>query len=522
MEPLLLAIDCGTQSLRALIFDCRGDLIEMAKVVYPPYFSEKPGWAEQDPELFWTSLGKACRTLAASVPAAFASIAGVGVTSQRDSMVCVDERGIPLRPVITWLDQRKSSPVYRPRGISALALRAAGMYKPILKTQSDGKGNWIREYEPEIWARCHKYLQVSGFLNYRLTGEFTDSAASQIGHVPVDYRTRRWASPRSLTGKLFPVEPGKLPRLVEAGTIIGTVSRRASGETGLPAGLKVVACGSDKGCETLGMGVLNQKSASLSFGTTATVQTSTDRYFEPIRFMPAYPAPVPGRWNPEVEIFRGYWMISWFREQFGYREEVESEKCGRPPEELLDALLREVPAGSMGLMVQPYWSPGLKHPSAKGAMIGFGDVHTRAYVYRSMIEGLAYALRDGLNSLETRGGVKVEQAAVSGGASRSDEICRISADIFGIPIVRGRTWETSGLGAAIVTAAGLGLHSGFDAAVEGMVHYEQTFEPDPQHRELYDRLFGLYRNIYPTMRRLYGELAEIVGYPEPVSPQGLK
>ncbi|MFW6360378.1 MAG: FGGY-family carbohydrate kinase [Spirochaetota bacterium] len=516
MPPTLLAIDCGTQSLRALLFDLGGSLLESVKIPYSPYYCEQPGWAEQDPEVFWDSLVKACRQLGSQNGPAFQAVAGLGVTAQRDSMVCLDRRGAALRPVITWLDQRKATPVYRPRGAAALLFRSIGMHSALMKSQCDGKSNWIRQNQPELWDRCHKYVQVSGFLNYRLTGEFADSKASQIGHIPINYKKREWAKPGALNAKLFPVEPEKLPELAEPGTVIGTVHRQAAEATGLPAGLRVVACGSDKGCETLGMGVIDQSMASLSFGTTATVQTTARRYFEPVRFMPAYPAPLPGSWNPEVEIFRGFWMIRWFQEQFGYREVVESQHCGRSPEELLDELLKTVPAGSMGLLVQPYWSPGLKHPMAKGAMVGFGDVHDRAYVYRAMIEGLSYALREGLHSLESRGKVKIKQAAVSGGASRSDEICRISADIFGVPIVRGNTWETSGLGAALITAVGLGLHPDFESAVAQMVHYHETFYPDPKHRELYDRLFAIYKKIYPTMQQLYREIGVAVGYPDPV------
>lgn len=516
MGSNLLAIDCGTQSMRALLFDLQGELIETAKIPYSPYYSENPGWAEQDPELFWNSLVKACRQLREKNAAAFLKIAGMGITTQRDSMVCLDCEGRPLRPVITWLDQRKAKPVYRPKGLTGLALRSIGMYPAIIKSQTDGKSNWIRQNQPRLWERCYKYVQVSGFLTYRLTGEFADSKASQIGHIPVHYKTRDWAKPSALNAKLFPVEVEKLPELVEPGTVVGRVHRQAATATGLPAGLKVVACGSDKGCETLGMGVIDQTAASLSFGTTATVQTTSRRYFEPVRFMPAYPAPLPGCWNPEVEIFRGFWMITWFQEQFGYQEVVEARNCGRSPEELLDALLETVPPGSMGLLVQPYWSPGLKHPMAKGAMVGFGDVHDRAYVYRALIEGLAYALREGLHSLEKRGRVKIEQAAVSGGASRSDEICRISADIFNLPIVRGKTWETSGLGAALITAVGLGLHRDFENAVNAMVHYQDTFYPDPGHREIYDRLFHIYKKIYPTMQQLYREIGAVVGYPDPV------
>ena len=485
VKDVILSIDCGTQSLRALLFSSTGELLDKAQSQYEPYFSVKPGWAEQDPDIFWRGVCETCQSLKTRNPTLFERIVGVGVTSQRDSMINVDAAGTPLRPVITWLDQRKAQSVYVPGRLMKLAFRAVGVYEAISKGQTDGKCNWIRQYQPDIWDKTHKYLQVSGFLNFRLTGEFKDSIASQIGHIPFDYKRMRWASKRELTRKLFPIEPSKLPEVIPPGEQIGVVSQQAAQETGIAAGTPVIACGSDKGCETIGMGVVNDKSASLSFGTTATVQTTTKRYFEPLRFMPPYPAPIPGHYNPEVEIFRGYWMITWFKNEFAHKEMLRAEERGVPHEQVLDELLREVPAGSMGLLVQPYWGPGLKHPEAKGAMIGFGDVHRKPHVYRAVIEGLGYALLEGLRSIEKAGKHRTERVAVSGGASQSDEICAITADIFDLPLVRGVTYETSGLGAAIVTSVGLGIHPSFESAIHDMVKYERTFEPDPQNVAIY-------------------------------------
>jgi sugar (pentulose or hexulose) kinase len=516
-DKTILALDCGTQSVRALLFNPDGDLLCKAQSPYAPYFSEKPGWAEQDPEVFWKSTCDACQTLSRDRPDLFRKIAGVGVTTQRNSMVNVDDQGNPLRPAIIWLDQRKARLVYVPRGLMKIVYRTVGMYEVIRKVQVDGKCNWIRQFQLDVWDKTYKYLQVSGFLNYRLTSQFRDSVASQIGHIPMNYKKLRWCSKRQLNARLFPVEPAKLPELVAPGASIGTITKRAAQETGIAEGTPVIACGSDKGCETIGMGVVRQNAASLSFGTTATVQTTTKRYFEPLRFMPSYPAPIPGRYNPEVEIFRGYWMIAWFKNEFAYEEVLEANERGIEPEEVLNDLLAQVPAGSMGLMVQPYWGPGLKNPSAKGAIIGFGDVHTKAHVYRAVIEGLAYALLDGLHNMERAGHFRAERVAVSGGGSQSDEICQITADIFDLPLLRGKTHETSGLGAAIVSSVGLGIHSSFESAIDKMVKYDSAFEPNPKnvalYRELYERV---YRKMYEALRPLYRQTRDITGYPERV------
>jgi sugar (pentulose or hexulose) kinase len=518
MQKAILSIDCGTQSLRVILFLLNGEVLDKEQVFYEPYFSSQPGWAEQDAEIYWQSLCKACQILKGRNPKLFNEIAGIGVTTLRNSMVNVDKEGNSLRPIMVWLDQRKANLVYKPGFPINLALKMVGMDKALIRMQKEGKCNWIRQNQPEIWEQTYKYLQVSGFLNFRLTGEFNDSVASQIGHIPFDYKKLKWGDPKEVmnfSSKIYPVESEKLPDLVEPGKVLGQISKKASVQTGINEGVPVVACGSDKGCETLGTGVVDTAMASLSFGTTATVQTTTTKYMEAIPFMPSYPAVISGRFNPEVEIFRGYWMITWFKNEFAFKEVQEAAEKGIEPEQVLNRLLSLAPPGAMGLVVQPYWSPGLFEPMGKGAMIGFGDVHKKAHVYRAVIEGLAFGLLDGMQKIEKRGKIKFEKLAVSGGASQSDEICQISADVFNLPIVRGKTHESSGLGAAIVTTYGTGNYNSVEEAVQNMVKYQSTFEPNPQNAGIYRRLYNdVYKKMYKALEPLYKEIQEITGYPE--------
>ena len=511
----ILAIDCGTQSLRVILFSQKGEMLARVQSEYEPYFCKQSGWAEQDPELYWNALVNACQKLKQSNLKLFKSIAGVGVTTQRASMVNVDEKGIALRPAVIWLDQRRSKPVWGQKGLLNLGLKIAGLKKKLEDIQIQGKCNWIMQNQPDIWEKTHKYLQISGFLNHRLTGNFMDSVASQIGHLPFDYKKQVWAKKHQLTRKFFPIETDKLPSLVPPGDHLGDITSQAARQTGIKKGTPVIACGSDKGCETLGAGVISSKMASLSFGTTATVQTLSEKYIEPIKYLPSYPASVPGFYNPEIEIFRGFWMITWFKKEFAHKEVEEALKMGIPAEEVLNQCLERTKPGAMGLIVQPYWGPGLDHPDAKGAMIGFGDVHTKDHVYRAVIEGLGFALWEGMEKIQGKTGIKIEKAAVSGGASQSDEICRITADIFNLPMVKGQTHETSGLGAAILVAKGLGWFSNLDETVGNMVHVKKIFEPNQKHVQIYKALYSrVYAKMYSALEPLYSQIRDITGYPE--------
>jgi sugar (pentulose or hexulose) kinase len=254
----------------------------------------------------------------------------------------------------------------------------------------------------------------------------------------------------------------------------------------------------------------------LSYGTTATINTTHQRYVEVIPLIPPYPAAVPGRYSLEIQIYRGYWLVNWFKEEFAHREQQLAEEWGIEPEKLFDELVNQVPPGSMGLTLQPYWSPGVKvpGPEAKGAVIGFGDVHTRAHLYRAILEGLAYALREGKERTERRSRVPITELRVAGGGSQSDAALQLTADIFGLPTARPHTYEASGLGAAVDAAVGLGLYPDFEMAVGQMTRIGRIFEPDPKNREIYDGLYHrVYRQMYDRLKPLYEEIWEITGYP---------
>jgi sugar (pentulose or hexulose) kinase len=516
IDGYILSIDCGTQSIRALMFDRLGSLIGKEKVEFEPYFSIHPGWAEQNPEIYWQGACTACMGLKEKLKEKWENIIGVVVTTQRDTGINVDRDGNVLRPAITWLDQRMAKcceplPIY-----DNIAFTTVGMQRAVEITRRKSKANWIKENQPEIWNNTYKYLLLSGYFNYKLTGKFIDSTGSQIGHLPFNYKKQSWPkSNSSYRWKVFGIEREKLSELVNPGTIIGEISKETSKITGIKEGVKVIASGSDKGCETLGVGCLDLEASSISFGTTATIQTTSSHYFEPIQFMPAYPSVIPGYFNPEVEIFRGYWMISWFKKEFAEKEMNEAKNKHVPPEELLNERLGEIPPGSHGLMLQPYWGPGLKMPDAKGSIIGFGDIHTRVHIYRAIIEGINYGLIDGMEKIESKSKTRISKIMVSGGGSQSDSICQITADMFNRPVYRGQTYEASGLGAAVNGFVGIGVYNSYREAVLNMVHYSKVFEPDLDSAKVYKSLYErVYKRVYPRLSGLYKEIQSITGYPE--------
>lgn len=525
-RDLILAIDNGTQSVRALAFDLQGNLLAKARIPIEPYVAPQPGWAENDPDLYWDALCRACQELwvqaeAAGQPTNLRErIAGVALTTQRSTLINVDEAGRPLRPAIVWLDQRRTEGLKPVGGLWGLAFALSGMRETVAYLQAEAEANWLRAHQPDIWALTHKYLLLSGYLTYRLVGRFVDSAGCQVAYIPFDYKKLHWAGKYDWKWQAVPMHPRVLPDLVPPAGRLGEITAAAAAATGIPAGLPLIAAAADKACEVIGAGCLDPHIGCLSYGTTATINTTQQRYVEAIPLIPPYPAAVPGAYSLEIQVYRGFWMVSWFKEQFGHLEQQLAEEQGLEPEMLLEALVSQAPPGAMGLVLQPYWSPGLKvpGPEAKGAIIGFGDVHTRSHVYRAILEGLAYALREGKERSEKRSGIPITELRVAGGGSQSDAAMQLTADIFDLPAARPHIYETSGLGAAIDAAVGLGLHPDFATAVREMTRVSRVFEPDPANRALYDGLYQrVYKQLYRHLRPLYDAIREITGYPARVT-----
>jgi sugar (pentulose or hexulose) kinase len=512
----ILAIDNGTQSVRALLFNLKGDLVAKSLVSLEPYFSKQPGWAEQHPEYYWQSLCQACQQLWQETDLPKEAIAGVALTTQRATMVNVDRAGRALRPAIVWLDQRRAEGLEPVGGLWGLTFKLIRMAETVAYLQAEAEANWIRTQQPEVWDKTHKYLFLSGYLTYRLLGRFVDSVGCQVGYLPFDYRALDWASPHDWKWQAVPIDPALLPDLVPPAGQLGVISPQAAEATGIPPGLPLVAAAADKACEVIGAGCLEPHIGCLSYGTTATINTTHKKYVEVIPLIPPYPAAVPRRYSLEIQIYRGFWMVSWFKKEFAHRERRIAHERGIQPEALFDGLVNQVPPGSMGLTLLPYWSPGIKvpGPEAKGAISGFGDVHTRAHLYRAILEGLAYALREGKERTERRSRIPITELRVAGGGSQSDAALQLTADIFGLPTARPHTYEASGLGAAIDAAVGLRLHPDFDVAVQEMTRVGDVFEPDLQSHEIYDQLYRrVYKPMYPKLKPLYEEIREITGYP---------
>ena len=510
-NPLVLTFDVGTQSARAMLVDKNGNVVGLKQKTYEKaYHSPEPGWTEQDPDMYWNVMCEMSRQLKEGFIFEWDDIVAVTSTCIRATTICLDTNGRPLRDAIVWLDKR-SEPNLPPLPIkNKFLFKLAGLQRQVETIRNGLVCNWISKNQPEIWAKTDKFVLLSAYLNLRFCGRLVDSTANTVGVLPFDTKTGKWISKANVTRCMYLIEDEKLYELVKPGDIIGEITKEAAEVTGIPRGLPYVVSGADKACETLALVGNDEHSAALSFGTTATIEVFSERYYSILPPIPPYTS-ITGGYLPEFETFRGYWLVSWFKKEFAAKEVIEAEKLCCSAEDLLNERLREVPPGCQGLIMQPTFTPDPRTPNAKGAVIGLSDVHTRIHLYRSIIEGINFSLMEGLNAIEKVGKVKIDKLYVTGGGSRSSEICQITADMFGMPVYRTQTHEACGVGSSMVAFVSLGIYPDYQSARNGMIHVKDEFLPDEEKHVVYDRLYReIYCKIFDSLVPLYEKINRII------------
>lgn len=493
-RDLIIGIDSGTQSVRVIVFDLLGRVVSYGAAKHAPCITLQNGGVEQDPADIWQCFCQACRQAMSTLPRPTSRIAACSITSQRSTMIAVDEDGTPLRPAFSWMDQRRNEEV------------SLQLPERLQEIQGRAKAHWMRLNEPHLYRSVFRFLPVSGWLTQRLCGQFHDCEGSVAGIWPFDIEKLAWSDdPQLYEAYGFP--PEKLPLVFPPGALLGRVTRAAAGETGLPEGLPLRAGSGDKMCEMLGAGAIRPDQGYITYGSMAGLEVNILRpIFAPAGEYWTNPAAVPGWWNLEFAVQRGYLMLSWFSRQFN----LAGESNGCNGEQLLDQEAAAVPAGSDGLVVAPYWMPTEIARGARSVILGLDDHHSRAHLYRAILEGTAFALRQGMNRMIQDTRQPLAEIIAGGGGARSDLVMQITTDVIGLPLWRVQTVDTCSLGTAILAAVGEGIYETFEGAVEKMVLRREGFVPHPGRQAVYTEIFQkIYEGIYPSMKNVYENFNEV-------------
>ena len=458
----IIGVDGGSQSSKVVVFDLEGNVVCEGRQVLRPMSRPRNGIVEHPDDDLWDSITSASRQAMAHFGGDPGEIVGLGLCTIRCERTFLKKDGTLASPAMSWMD--------------------------------------VRAYQPYVHDNPETaYVTTSsGYITHRFTGRFRDSAANNIeGQWPVDTDTWRWSDdPAVLAAWNIPRE--MLVELQMPGDIAGYVTAEAAAACGIPEGLPVVTTANDKAVEALGSGSLGETTALISLGTyIASMVHGRENVKAPGEFWTNF-ACVPKRYLYESHgIRRGMWTLSWFLDLLGDDFARSAESQGISREEYLEREACEVPAGSDGLMTVLDWLAPSDAPYRKGVMLGFDARHTRAHVYRSILEAIALTMKNRVDAMCAELAVSLDSIVVSGGGASSPLFMRIFADVFGIPSSRSVASGGASLGAAICAAVATKVYPDFETAATAMTKERESFVPDPANVDVYWRLNQL---VYQTIR----------------------
>jgi sugar (pentulose or hexulose) kinase len=504
---LVLALDSGSQSSRALLFDRDGVVLASAARPHQPMRYPEEGAVEQEPGDIRDALFGAIKDCLDGWGGDRSRIAAAAMTTQRSVVIAADADGVPLRDAVSWLDRRSPSIESEPWVPLRFGLRAMGKDGLLPRLLGRSLPRLWRERSPKLLEEARWIVPLEAWLHHQLCGRMAVAPGGLPGAWPFDIKKRTWFD-GGLMYRLLGFESRWLAEIVEAGSEIGRIHAAASEATGLPEGTPIFACGGDKQAEALGAGVRPGSApgtAAVSLGTGSSICVVTSKPHESLIYKWVCNAFVePGLWTEEYMVFLGMWTVGWFSREFGRDLKAAAAEQGTCVEALLCAEAESVPPGSDGVMSWPRWAPGLQNAHEAGTWVGLRQNHTRAHMFRALVEGIVLDLRRGLELLESGTGERVTSLRVGGGGSRSDLMVQILADVTGLPVTRPASEELAARGAALVAAVGGGVHPSMNAAVAAMVPDAPVVTPDPAARAVYDRMYrDVFKPGFGDLRRIW-------------------
>ncbi len=495
---MFLGIDVGTSGTRALLIDERGRVIASGTEEHAPFASPEPGWAEQDPGDWWRACGLAVKKALAAAGKNASEIACVGFSGQMHGAVLLDAAGEVIRPALIWCDQRTEKQSRELSETIGTAKLIQLTCNPPLTNFTLTKMLWVRENEPQNWARVRHLLLPKDYVRLRLTGEYAMDMADASGTLLLDVARRTWSSEVIAATKL---SRDLLPPLCESPDVCGKVSREGAAATGLAAGTPVVAGAGDQAAGAVGMGIVRPGAVSATIGTSGVVFAATDRpALDPRGRIHTFCHAIPGRWHVMGVTQAAGLSLRWFRDQFG-----AGADDGRDPYDRLTEEAAKVPAGAAGAFWLPYLmgerTPHLD-PNARAALLGLSASHTRAHVVRAILEGVAYSLKDTFTIFDEMR-VPVERIRVGGGGARSKLWRQIQADVYAHEVEFLEAEEGAAYGAAILAGVGARAWKSVDEACDAAVRTAGRVPPRAESCAVMQKNYGTYRRLYPALHSAF-------------------
>ena len=493
-----IGLDVSTTATKALLMDEEGTVLAVGRSEYG-FERPHPLWAEQSPHLWWEAATHAVKAALSIAGVDGREVRAIGLTGQMHGLVLLDDDGEVVRPSILWNDQRTQAECDEIR-------HRVGRRRLIETTGNDAltgftapKILWVRNHEPDVFARAAHILLPKDYVRYRLTGEFATDRAGASGTLLFDLRARDW-SPEVLEALGIPA--GLLPPTHEGPDITGGVTTKAAATTGLCPGIPVMAGGGDQAANAVGVGAISPGVVAMSIGTSGVIFVATDRpIIEPEARLHAFCHAVPDTWHLMGVMLSAAGSYQWFRDELASDREFSE----------LDAAVSRTAPGANGLLFLPYLSgERTPHadPKARGAFVGLTVRHELGHLARAVMEGVAFGLRDSVELMANA--IDLGDVRVSGGGAVSGVWLRIITDVLNRPVRVAGTPESAAHGAAMLAATGDGAFGSIAEACEAAVDVGETVEPGSA-SAIYEEVYGVYRDLYPALKGSFARLTSLDG-----------
>ena len=499
MKQYLLGIDIGTSACKVAVFDTDGNVLASGNGGYKVYY-KNPGWAEQDPDEWWAAVCHATKEVLEKAQIRPQEIAGIGIDGQSWSAVPVDKDGKVLMNTPIWMDTRAAAICERTIqnfGADKLFEVSGNAFYPAYTMP---KVMWYKEEVPDIYKNADKILQSNSFIAYRLTGKMTQDLTQGYGWACFNMRKGQWD--RELCREMG-IDDRLLPDIFKCHDIVGTVTKEAAMQCGLCEGIPVTAGALDAACGTLGAGVCHPGETQEQGGQAGGMSICIEEYSADPRLILSYHA-TSDQWILQGGTVGGGGVMRWLEQEFADYERIRGKEIGRSSLDLFNEIAGAVAPGSDGLIFLPYMAgerTPIWDPKAKGVYYGLDFSKTKGHFVRAGMEGVALSLRHNLQVAE-EAGAYISELRTVGGAANSLLWTQIKADVTGKRVTVPYSDTAATLGAVMLAGVGTGIYSDFEDAVSKTVEITREHEPNPYNKEVYDRSFETYLQLYENLKGL--------------------
>jgi xylulokinase len=501
-----LGLDIGTSGAKALLITAAGAAVASDTQEYPLH-TPQPQWAEQDPADWWEGIVQATRNVLAKSGVRAEEIGGIGLSGQMHGSVFLDRDNAVIRPAILWCDQRTQAEC---DWITAQVGRenlVRYISNPVLTGFTAPKIVWLRDHEPDAYARVAKVLLPKDYIRYKLTGVHATEVSDASGTALFDVARRTWSQE---VLDAVGISRAWMPECAESIEITGHVSAEAARATGLAAGTPVAGGGGDQAAGAVGSGVVETGIVSNIVGTSGVVFACADTpATDPELRVHTFCHAVPGQWHLMGVVLSAGGSLRWLRDTFFQPEGVVARTVGGDPYQLMAQGADRVPPGSEGLIFLPYLT-GERTPypdaNARGTFFGITLRHARAHFARAVMEGVSYALNDTFSIFQDLG-IPLREVRASGGGAKSPVWLQIHADVTGYRHVTLSVDEGPALGAALLAAVGTGAYATVAEACRAAIRPVSAVEPRPEAQDAYRRYNAVYRGLYPALKESFAAVS---------------